>query len=452
MHHMASLYLTGFKFYGECGDGRTLVPLSSHSGAVQARVGPVPGRSSTCAERGTLVGCWLIRHVAAFHWRRQAETVSTPFELGSDPYLSGQTLSHEPARARLTMQGFVDQATCLLHRYGSLRRASHVVPLAERRRLSVNRNESAASRSGVVRLSAEEEGLRTMRKAILITGSTDGIGLETAKMLVLAGHIVMMHGRNETKLRAASKQVSALSSKGSVETFLADFSRLKEVDMLATKVMDKHKKLDVLINNAGVLKASHTSTPDGLDVRFAVNTIAPYLLTKRLLPLLGESGRVVNVGSAAQSPVNVNALVGRVKVHDDMGAYAQSKLGLTMWTKHVAKDSDAVVVAVNPGSLLGSKMVKEGFGVDGGDLRIGAEILKRAAVSEEFANASGKYFDNDSGKFKQPHRDALSPDKTERVIRAIEQVLEKHSLARDICNASERVVEKGSSAGEPSGV
>ena len=164
---------------------------------------------------------------------------------------------------------------------------------------------------------------------------------------------------------------------------------------------------------------------DGLDVRFAVNTIAPYLLMQRLLPLLGASGRVINLSSAAQSPVNPEALAGRAKLSDG-AAYAQSKLALTMWSRSLAlslEDDGPAVIAVNPGSMLGSKMVKEAFGVTGGDIRIGAEILTRAALEDEFAAASGRYFDNDSGRFASPHSDALDPRKSEEFVRVIAAIL-----------------------------
>ena len=86
-------------------------------------------------------------------------------------------------------------------------------------------------------------------------------------------------------------------------------------------------------------------------------------------------------------------------------------------------DEGPAVVAVNPGSLLGSKMVKQAFGVAGGDIRIGADILTRATLTDEFAAASGQYFDNDSGRFASPHPDALDPRKSDEVVRAIEAVL-----------------------------
>ena len=264
-----------------------------------------------------------------------------------------------------------------------------------------------------------------MQKTILITGSTDGIGLETAKILASQGHNVLLHGRNLEKLEQVQKTLLELKGGGAVEIYVADLSLMDNVEELAKTVAEKHSKLDVLINNAGVYNASNPVTQDGLDVRFAVNTIAPYLLTQRLLSLLGTSGRVINLSSAAQSTVQVEALTGRVKLGDG-AAYAQSKLALTMWSRSLAlslKDSGPIIMAINPGSMLGSKMVKQAFGVTGGDIRIGAEILTRAALTDEFKTASGKYFDNDSGQFASPHPDALDTEKCQEIVSIIETVL-----------------------------
>ena len=272
-----------------------------------------------------------------------------------------------------------------------------------------------------------------MQKTILITGSTDGIGLETARMLVSMGHHVLLHGRNQTKLEETEKTLSELAKNGPVESYLADLSHMDNVEALAKAVAEKHAKLDVLINNAGIFKTSDPQTQDGLDIRFVVNTIAPYLLTQQLMPLLGTNGRVINLSSAAKSPVDPEALAGRVKLSDDMAAYAQSKLAITMWSSHMAlthKENAPSFVAVNPGSLLGTKMVKEGFGVAGKDIRIGAEILIRAALSDEFEHTSGQYFDNDSGQFASPHPDALNPQKSQRIVHAIEAVLARITQSR----------------------
>jgi NAD(P)-dependent dehydrogenase (short-subunit alcohol dehydrogenase family) len=265
-----------------------------------------------------------------------------------------------------------------------------------------------------------------MKKVILVTGSTDGIGFETAKMLVREGHQVLLHGRNPAKLADAKKALAALKGDESVEAYLADLSRLGDVEALAKAVIEKHKRLAVLVNNAGVLKTPNPVTADGLDVRFIVNTLAPYLLTKRLLPLLGKKGRVVNLSSAAQAPVNLDALAGRGELAD-MQAYAQSKLAITAWSRVMARSlpDGPAVIAVNPGSLLASKMVKDGFGVVGNDIGIGAEILTRAALTDEFASASGQYFDNDKGAFGPPHADALNPSESEEIVRAIDALLAK---------------------------
>lgn len=265
-----------------------------------------------------------------------------------------------------------------------------------------------------------------MSKSILITGATDGIGLETARMFVSQGHNVLLHGRNPTKLADAEKALAALPGAGPIESYVADLSSMADVATLASAVAEKHTSLDVLINNAGVFKLSEPITPEGLDLRFVVNTLAPYLLTQRLLPLLGASGRVINLSSAAQAPVDLNALAGRVRLTDDFAAYAQSKLAITMWSRSMAqtlKENGPAIIAVNPGSLLGTKMVKEAFGAARQDVSVGVDILTRAALSDEFASASGQYFDNDSGQFAAPHPDALNVQKSEEVVRVIESIL-----------------------------
>lgn len=266
-----------------------------------------------------------------------------------------------------------------------------------------------------------------MSKIIFISGSTDGIGLETAKNLVSLGHHVLLHGRSAQKLGDVEQALAALPGGGRLETYRADLSRLAEVDELADEVLSRHPHLDVVINNAGVYSASQPITEDGLDVRFAVNAIAPYRLTQRLLPALREGGRVVNLSSAAQSTVELPALAGKRPL-SDRAAYAQSKLALTMWSRSLglARGGDGpMVVAVNPGSLLGTKMVKEAFGRIRADVSVGAEILVRAALSPEFADSAGQYFDNDQGRFAPPHPDALDPLLCQQVVAQIEAILKE---------------------------
>ena len=263
-----------------------------------------------------------------------------------------------------------------------------------------------------------------MTKTILLTGATDGIGFETAKILASQGHTLLIHGRSEEKLASLKRVLSGISGAGVIETYCADLADLSAVKTLASDVASKHSVIDVLINNAGVFVTPNPQTASGHDIRFVVNTIAPYLLTKCLLPNLTSSSRVVNVSSAAQAPVDLDALAGKRTLSDNE-AYAQSKLAITMWSVHmsVALPDGPIVVAVNPASFLGSKMVREAYGTEGKDLGIGADILVRAALSDEFANASGRYFDNDSDRFAQPHVDALNASKNEQLTAAIDDII-----------------------------
>ncbi|KIN74372.1 SDR family NAD(P)-dependent oxidoreductase [Sulfitobacter guttiformis] len=260
-----------------------------------------------------------------------------------------------------------------------------------------------------------------MSKTILITGATDGIGLEAAKLLATEGHKVLLHGRSAAKLEAARATIG-----GDVQAYLADLSHGADVLKLAEDINHDHARIDVLINNAGVLKSPNTVTIDGLDLRFMVNTIAPYILTKRLLPLLGSCGRIVNLSSAAQAPVDLSALMGGVEM-DDMNAYAQSKLAITMWSQHLAAEhpDGPSFLSVNPGSLLATKMVKEGFGIAGNDVGIGAIILRRTALGPDFADVSGRYFDNDVGAFGHPHPDAADHVKVSAVVQVIDIITSK---------------------------
>lgn len=265
-----------------------------------------------------------------------------------------------------------------------------------------------------------------MSKTILITGATDGIGLETARMLYAQGHHLLLHGRNPIKLEDIRQTLLGSPGSGQVECYLADFSRLSEVEVLAQRILEAHGALDAVINNAGVMWTADAVTDSGLDVRFVVNTLAPYWLTNRLLPRMGPEARVINLSSAAQKPVDLKALAGNVRIADHMSVYAQSKLALTMWTRimaHVHRERELVLVAVNPGSLLATKMVQEGFGVTGKSLAIGADVVVRAAVSDEFADASGLYFDNDQRTFGPLHPDAMDLNKCMDLVETIESIL-----------------------------
>ena len=259
-----------------------------------------------------------------------------------------------------------------------------------------------------------------MSKKILITGATDGIGLLTATLLAEQGHSLILHGRSTTKLEAAAKAVG-----GDVETIVADLSKVDDVEAMAASLLETHQSLDVLINNAGVLKTPETRVENGWDIRFVVNTLSPYLLTKRLLPIIPADGRVVNLSSAAQQPFDKDVMLGKTSLADDLAVYAQSKLGITVWSQECARSlpDGPVIVSVNPGSLLASKMVKEGFGVEGSDLSIGANILIQASLDASFANASGRYYDNDARRFADPHAAAADTAHCQLIMQTLDDIL-----------------------------
>ncbi|MEL6180136.1 MAG: SDR family NAD(P)-dependent oxidoreductase [Myxococcota bacterium] len=263
---------------------------------------------------------------------------------------------------------------------------------------------------------------------MLITGATAGIGFETAKTLAAQGHHLLVHGRSTAKVDALKHTLTAVEGVGPVEGWVADLADMAHVRAFAAAVTTHHDSLDVLINNAGVFKTPKPITSAGWDVRFVVNTCAPVVLTQKLRPLLDNKARVINLSSAAQSPVNLDALAGRVRL-PDFEAYAQSKLALTMWSCHLGRQQsgqEPSFIAINPGSMLGTNMVREGFGVAGKKISIGSDILVRSALSDDFAEVSGTYFDNDAHRFAAPHPDALDPSKCEALLAKIGALIEQH--------------------------
>lgn len=253
-----------------------------------------------------------------------------------------------------------------------------------------------------------------MGKLVVITGSTDGIGLEAARRFVDGGHEVVLHGRNLAKLEGVRTELEKGSGHGSaIHGAVADLSRLPEVERLAQELGSRFGRIDALVHNAGVFAVADPRTERGLDVRFVVNALAPYVLTWRLLPSLGSAGRIVNLSSAAQSPVDLEALAGRRRL-SDADAYAQSKLALTMWSFDLARrlgEGGPSILAVNPGSKLATKMVRQAYGVEGADPSIGSELLERAVLDGAFERVSGRYYDNDQRRFADPHPDALDAEK-----------------------------------------
>lgn len=264
-----------------------------------------------------------------------------------------------------------------------------------------------------------------MRKTILITGSTDGIGKLAATKLANDGHAVYLHGRHPDKLSAAVSEIKSAAENDNVHGFTADLSDLDAVKHMADQIISDLQKIDILINNAGVFKSPEIHNKTGLDVRFVVNYLAPLLLTERLMPLLnnGTEPRIINLSSAAQSAVSHDALSGKAQITEAQ-AYAQSKLALTMWSFHLAETLQGIaIIAVNPGSLLNTKMVAEAYGRHWSPADKGAEILYDLAVSETYQGVTGKYFDNDKGGFGPAHPDAYDKAEIDKLIRTTRNLI-----------------------------
>ncbi|MDO6853058.1 SDR family NAD(P)-dependent oxidoreductase [Cellulophaga lytica] len=253
-------------------------------------------------------------------------------------------------------------------------------------------------------------------KHILITGSTDGIGKLLALRLAKEGHYIAIHGRSESKLALNLKEIKEQANTDNVIGFLADFSDLNDVKKMGSEVILKMPKIDVLVNNAGVLISNGKSTTT--DIRLLVNYFAPYVLTNGILANLkaSDAPRIVNLSSAAQSTVNIQVLEGKTSLGANE-AYAQSKLALTMWSFYLAVQEPSItVVAVNPGSLLNTKMAKEAYGQHWSPADKGVDILYDLSMTD--LAITGKYFDNDKGTYASAHSDAYDTNKIEKLIEA----------------------------------
>ena len=200
-------------------------------------------------------------------------------------------------------------------------------------------------------------------RRVLVTGATGGIGLETARGLARRGAQVVLVGRDPARTARLSAEV------GAAGTVLADLSELAQVARAAAEYRERFGALDVLVNNAGAMYRTRQESREGIELTWALNHLAPFLLTRELLPLLRQSGerhgtpaRVVTVASAAH-------VVGRIRFDDPefrrgyaaWPAYAQSKLANILFARELARREPGLLsAALHPG------MVASGFGKNGG--------------------------------------------------------------------------------------
>jgi NAD(P)-dependent dehydrogenase (short-subunit alcohol dehydrogenase family) len=229
-------------------------------------------------------------------------------------------------------------------------------------------------------------------KTFVVTGATDGIGLETARQLLALGHRVLVHGRTKAKAEAAVAHL-----KGETGIVHGDLGVLSEVRALGGQIEALAPVLDGLINNAGIFAQTRTLSPDGFEMTMAVNHLAPFLLTHALLGALKKSpdARVVTVSSMAHAR-------GRIDVNDfnfekrfDGGAaYAASKLANICFTNELARRTQQTSItasSLHPG-VITTKLLAAGFGMTGASLEQGARTTVFCATASQLKGVSGKYY------------------------------------------------------------
>ena len=198
-------------------------------------------------------------------------------------------------------------------------------------------------------------------KIALVTGASAGIGLHTALGLAHAGMRVIVAGRDPRRTKAAQRFIAGRIPGAQVETALADFSSLAAVRALAADILGRHERLDVLVNNAGLISPRYAESSDGYELTIAVNHLAPFLLTHLLLDRLsasaqgGEISRIVTVASIAHKGAKLDpATMTKPKNWTPLSAYGGSKLANILSTRALAHRLDpATVIAacLHPGVI-----------------------------------------------------------------------------------------------------
>lgn len=200
-------------------------------------------------------------------------------------------------------------------------------------------------------------------RIILVTGSTSGLGREVARSLVERGDHVIIHGRNRERGEALVKELNEKRAE-SARFFTADFGSLSEVRSLADQITEQYDHLDVLVNNAGIVRINDPQrrlSQDGYELHFQVNYLSGFLLTDLLVPLLEKStsGKIVNVASLAATPLDFENLMLK-DGYSSNRAYGQSKLAQVMYTFDMSKklkDKDITVNSLHPETFMNTSMI-----------------------------------------------------------------------------------------------
>jgi NAD(P)-dependent dehydrogenase (short-subunit alcohol dehydrogenase family) len=235
-------------------------------------------------------------------------------------------------------------------------------------------------------------------KTALITGATDGVGRVVAKRLAADGWRVLAHGRSVQRGQSLVREIEVAGGKA---TFLqADLAALAEVRRLADTVKKETDSLPLLINNAGVGSVGATrgrqESADGHELRFAVNYLAGFLLTRLLLPLVKASApaRIVNVSSAGQQAIDFDDVM-LTRSYSGVRAYCQSKLAQVLFTIDLAEElrgSGNSVNCLHPSTYMDTTMVRQSGNRPISSVETGADAIMQLAVSPGLAGRSGLYF------------------------------------------------------------
>ncbi|MEZ2126253.1 MULTISPECIES: SDR family NAD(P)-dependent oxidoreductase [unclassified Sinorhizobium] len=236
-------------------------------------------------------------------------------------------------------------------------------------------------------------------RTILITGSTDGVGRRVAQRLAAEGVTLLVHGRDHG--RGESLVADIEKAGGKAIFYRADLASLDDVRALAGAITGGHNHLDLLINNAGIGTGSRGEgrqmSRDGYELRFAVNYLAGFLLTRMLLPLLqkSRSARIVNVASAGQQAIDFSDVM-LEHGYSGVRAYRQSKLAQIMFTFDLALEFDSMLITANclhPATYMDTTMVRQSGVQPMSTVDQGADAILNLAVSPAMKGRSGLYFD-----------------------------------------------------------
>jgi NAD(P)-dependent dehydrogenase (short-subunit alcohol dehydrogenase family) len=242
-------------------------------------------------------------------------------------------------------------------------------------------------------------------QTILITGATDGLGRALARALAASEATILLHGRDDARGRETIEEIEDETENENLEWQRADLSSLDEVREMAERIENEHDRLDALVNNAGIGTnlpgdGERVESRDGYELRFAVNYLAPFLLTRKLEPLLVSSApaRVVNVSSAGQAPIDFDD----VMLENDYSgaqAYCQSKLAQVMFTFDLAEElrGDGVTVnCLHPATYMPTKIVEAAGVSPASSLEEGVRATQRLVADPGLDGVTGRYFNGES--------------------------------------------------------